>query len=70
MTTKTLRLEPLTCPSCIHKIEKAVSKVNGVSDVEVKFHSSKVKVTFDQQKVDVTSLATTVSNLGYQVLAY
>ncbi|MEQ6377670.1 heavy-metal-associated domain-containing protein [Bacillaceae bacterium S4-13-58] len=70
MTTKTLRLEPLTCPSCIHKIEKAVSKVNGVSNVEVKFHSSKVKVTFDEQKTDPASLASTVTNLGYQVLSY
>lgn len=70
MTTKTLRLEPLTCPSCINKIEKAVSKLNGVTNVEVKFHSSKVKVTFDEQKVDAPILVTTVSNLGYEVLAY
>ncbi|WP_420707407.1 heavy-metal-associated domain-containing protein [Paenibacillus sp. 1001270B_150601_E10] len=48
MITVTFQLEPLTCPSCIKKIEKILSKTAGVDHVIVMFNASKVKVNYDE----------------------
>ena len=41
-------LEPLSCPSCIKKIEGTVGKMDGVEEVKVLFNSSKVRAQFDE----------------------
>lgn len=68
MQTATLTTEPFTCPSCVAKIEKTLGKMDGVSDVDVMFHSNKVKVAFDETAQNVETLADTVTKLGYPVL--
>lgn len=63
----TLQLETLGCPSCGAKIEQAVSKVEGIWEVEVLFNSSMVKL----HALDADSIlaaATVVEKLGYPVL--
>lgn len=50
MTVIKFQLEPLTCPSCIKKIEGKVGKMDGVEEVKVLFNSSKVKVDYDEAK--------------------
>lgn len=69
MKTATLKTEQFSCPSCVAKIEKTLGKVEGVSDVNVMFHSSKVKVQFDDSTVTKETLAETVTKLGYPVLS-
>lgn len=69
MKTATLKTEQFSCPSCVAKIEKTLGKVEGVSDVNVMFHSSKVKVEFDDSTVTKETLAETVTKLGYPVLS-
>jgi len=67
MTTVKFQLEPLTCPSCIKKIETKLGKMNGVEDAKVLFNSSKVKATFDESQVTSSELKTTIEKLGYPV---
>lgn len=68
MKTKSIQLEELTCPSCIAKIESAVSKMDGVSEVKVMFNSSKVKATFDEGLTNEEQIKKTITNLGYEVI--
>lgn len=68
MQTATLTTEPFTCPSCVVKIEKTLGKMDGVKEVDVMFHSNKVKVAFDETTQNVEALADTVTKLGYPVL--
>ncbi|WP_217587284.1 heavy-metal-associated domain-containing protein [Lentibacillus saliphilus] len=68
MKTIKLQLEPLTCPSCIKKIEHALGKITGVDHVGVLFNSSKVKVTIDEQKVSDDEIRQTIEKLGFQVI--
>jgi copper chaperone len=68
MKTIKLQLEPLTCPSCIKKIEGTLSKQNGVQEVKVLFNFSKVKVLFNEELVTTEQLITIVQKLGYAVL--
>ncbi len=69
MTTVKFQLEPLTCPSCIKKIEGKVGKMNGVEQVKVLFNSSKVKAVYDENTVSSDELKTVIEKLGYPVLA-
>lgn len=69
MTKAVFQLEPLTCPSCIKKIETTLSKTAGVESVKVFFTSSKVKAEFDESLVQASQLEEKIKNLGYPVLA-
>jgi len=66
-TTK-FQLEPLTCPSCIKKIETKLNKMAGVEEAKVLFNSSKVKATFNEDVVKAEELKETIEKLGYPVL--
>lgn len=68
MTNKMYQLETLACPGCAMKIEKVIKKTEGVTAGEVLFNSSKVKVTFDENKVTSEQLKEKISKLGYSVL--
>ncbi|NBI08204.1 heavy-metal-associated domain-containing protein [Senegalia massiliensis] len=68
MTNKTFKLETLTCPSCVIKIEKGVKSTFGVENVEVLFNASKVKVTFDENSTDENEIKGVIKDLGFDVL--
>ena len=69
MTRVKFQLEPLTCPSCIKKIEGKVGKMDGVEEVKVLFNSSKVKVDYDEEQVAREELKNVIEKLGYPVVA-
>ncbi|WP_342506892.1 heavy-metal-associated domain-containing protein [Sporosarcina sp. FSL K6-2383] len=62
-------LEPLSCPSCIKKIESALNKVNGVGGAKVLFHSGKVRAQFDDSVIQADELQSIIVKLGYPVLS-
>ncbi|HEX5564345.1 MAG TPA: heavy-metal-associated domain-containing protein [Sporosarcina sp.] len=64
-----LNLEPLTCPSCIKKIEGALNRMDGVVEAKVLFNSGKVRAQFDESKIAAEAIANTVASLGYPVLS-
>lgn len=68
MKTVSLTTEPFTCPSCVQKIEKALTFKDGVQAVRVLFNSSRVQITYNEDKVSPETLADTVTKLGYPVL--
>lgn len=61
-------LEPLTCPSCVKKIETALDRTDGVETTKVLFNSGKVRVEFNDEKTNVDTLAEVIEGLGYPVL--
>ncbi|WP_303968688.1 heavy-metal-associated domain-containing protein [Sporosarcina ureae] len=61
-------MEPFSCPSCVKKIEGALSRAKGVQQVKVLFHSSKVRVEFDESVVEANELQKLIVKLGYPVL--
>lgn len=62
------QLEPLTCPSCIKKIESTLSKTDGVDTAKVLFNASKVKSQFDETQIDAEQIKDIIVKLGYAVL--
>ena len=69
MSKAVFQLEPLTCPSCIKKIETTLNKTAGVDKVTVLFNFSKVKTEFDESQMTTSQLEEIIKNLGYQVLS-
>lgn len=67
MSKAVFQLEPLTCPSCVKKIETALGKTTGVNMVKVLFNSGKVKAEFDGNIVKADDLASVIQKLGYPV---
>jgi len=68
MTTVKFQLEPLTCPSCIKKIETKVGKMTGVDEAKVLFNSSKVKASFNEVDITADEIKATIEKLGYPVV--
>ena len=69
MSKAVFQLEPLTCPSCIKKIETTSNKTTGVESAKVLFNSSKVKTKFDNAQIEASQLEETIKKLGYPVLS-
>ncbi len=65
MTQVIFQMENLTCPSCIQKIEKVISKQNGVEEVKVLFNAQKVKIQYNESKGSIDVYEETLSKLGY-----
>ncbi len=65
MKTEKIKLEVLTCPSCINKIENVLVKENGVEQAKVLFNSSQVKVSFDENKTTKGRIVQLIEKLGY-----
>ncbi|HMM42250.1 MAG TPA: cation transporter [Thermomicrobiales bacterium] len=67
MTTKTiLRSDNLTCPSCVPKIEKALTARPGVANAKVKFATGKIEVEHDPTQTSGDELVKAVESVGYK----
>jgi len=65
-TRTVLRAEGFSCPSCVAKIEKQLSRVEGVENVKVHFASSRVEVVHDGSKVSPADLVDAMAKAGYR----
>jgi P-type Cu+ transporter len=63
-----LPVEGMTCASCVARVEKALKKVDGVTEANVNLATEKVVLSFDEQKTDLHKLATVVEEVGYRLI--
>ena len=63
--TVTLSVPGMTCPVCPITVKKALSRVEGVSKVDVTFENRKAVVTFDDVKTSVQQLTKATEDAGY-----
>lgn len=68
MLTKTLHIKGMHCASCVRLIEKAISKLDGVTSCNVNLVTNKATVTFDMDKVTDKNIEAAVSSVGYKVI--
>ncbi|WP_018131871.1 heavy metal translocating P-type ATPase [Effusibacillus pohliae] len=62
-----LGITGMTCAACATRVEKNLSKVEGVKQAAVNLASEKATVTFDPNKVSVDQLIEQVKKTGYGV---
>jgi mercuric ion binding protein len=63
--TVTLSVPGMTCAACPITVKKALSKVEGVSQVDVSFDKREAVVTFDDAKTSIQKLTEATTNAGY-----
>ncbi len=63
--TVTLNVPGMTCPVCPITVKKALSKVSGVSKVEVLYEKKEARVTFDDAKTDIQALVKATTDAGF-----
>lgn len=61
----TLSVPGMNCAACPITIKKALSKMDGVSQIEVSAKTRQAVVTYDDAKTDVQALTTATANAGY-----
>jgi mercuric ion binding protein len=63
--TVTLAIPTMDCPVCPLTVKRALSKVPGVSQVEVSYEKRQAVVMFDDAKAEVSTLTESTKNAGY-----
>ena len=63
--TITLSVPGMTCAACPITVKKALSKVEGVSTIDVSFDKHEAVVTFDDAKTNVQALTKATEDAGY-----
>jgi mercuric ion binding protein len=61
----TLSVPGMTCPACPITVKKAISRVDGVSKVDVVFDRREATVTFDDSKTNAQQLTRATTDAGY-----
>jgi len=64
----TLPVEGMTCASCVLRVEKALKKVEGVSEANVNLATEKVSLSFDESKTNFEQLEKAVDEAGYKLI--
>jgi len=66
--TVMLPVEGMTCASCVARVEKTLTRVDGVRQAAVNLASERVTFSFDADKTNLTALAVAVEEAGYKLL--
>ncbi|MEQ8460449.1 MAG: heavy metal translocating P-type ATPase [Sandaracinaceae bacterium] len=62
-----LPIAGMNCASCVRRVERALSDVDGVSQAAVNFATERATVTYDPARTDPAALARAVEAAGYSV---
>ncbi len=68
MIKQTLKIKGMHCASCASIIEKKVSKLDGVGQVNVNFSTEKVGIEFDDKKISIKQMNDEIEKLGYSFI--
>lgn len=63
--TVTLSVPGMTCAACPITVKKALTRVEGVQKVEVRFEKRDAIVTFDNTKTNIRNLTKATEDAGY-----
>ena len=68
MTTKSFKIEGMTCAACVRAIERATRKLEGVEESNVNLATEKMNITFDESRVSIKDIQDAVEKAGYKAL--
>jgi copper chaperone len=68
MTTTTIQVKGMTCGHCVSAVTEEISKVDGVTGVDVDLESGNVTIA-SEAPVDTEAVNAAVDEAGYEVVA-
>lgn len=66
--TISLPVEGMTCASCVARVEKALTKIEGVEEVNVNLATEKVTLTYTGGETAIPKFAEAIEDAGYKLL--
>lgn len=63
-----MQITGMTCAACANRIEKGLSKLEGVQNANVNFAMERATVTYDPNKTDVSQMEQSIQKLGYSTV--
>jgi P-type Cu+ transporter len=67
-STKSLKIEGMTCAACAKRIEKVTGKIDGVVESNVNYATEKLTISFEPSKVRVSDIKKAIEKAGYKAL--
>ncbi len=67
-TTKTLKIDGMTCVNCENRIERKLKNTEGVTEAKASFSKGTATVTFDPQAVTMEEITEAIEGLDYHVV--
>ena len=68
MTSKTLKVEGMSCHHCTEAVTRAVRALAGVQNVEVSLNKKSAEVRYDETRLSEEDLAKAIEGEGYTVV--
>lgn len=65
---KTLKINGMTCAACANRIEKGLSKIEGVEKANVNYAMESSTIVFDPEKTNIDDFTARIEKLGYGVI--
>ena len=62
-----MKLDGMTCPSCLTKIKQAVGSTPGTDDIKVLFNAGKLKFVMDPAQTNSNEIKNAIEEMGYEV---
>ncbi|HLQ73529.1 MAG TPA: heavy metal translocating P-type ATPase [Bacillota bacterium] len=63
----TLQIEGMTCSSCAARVERGISRMDGVESANVNFALEQLSVTYDNKETSTNEVKDKVESLGFSV---
>ncbi|MGL5343340.1 MAG: heavy metal translocating P-type ATPase [Plesiomonas sp.] len=70
MSDVSLSLDNVTCAACAWLIEKHLSKIAGVSQIQVNATAQRARLKWDNERVKLSTLLLSLQQLGYQAAPF
>ncbi|MDR2529418.1 MAG: heavy metal translocating P-type ATPase [Synergistaceae bacterium] len=68
MEKQTIAIGGMTCAACAMRVERAVSKVEGVLSASVNFATEKATISYNPQKAKLPAIRAAIEKAGYEAL--
>ncbi|MBN2488212.1 MAG: heavy-metal-associated domain-containing protein [Methanosarcinaceae archaeon] len=65
MVQTKIKIEGMACEHCEATVARAISAVDGVSDVKVVLADKQATVTYDPERTKIDAIKAAVKNAGY-----
>jgi len=66
--SKTFGVKGMTCAACVKRVEDAIADVKGVKSATVNLATEKVRITFSDNKPDLSDIFNVVEKAGYKLV--
>ena len=66
----TLSVEGMTCAACSSRVEKVLSKLEGVNSASVNLMAKKATIDYDEAKLNVDDFIRTIEKAGFKAKEY